>query len=45
LTPVYNEANTVRDMIKRVEAVDLDDCRKELIIVDDASKDGARGSG
>jgi glycosyltransferase involved in cell wall biosynthesis len=45
LTPVYNEANTVHDIIKHVEAVDLGDGRKELIIVDDASKDGARGSG
>jgi hypothetical protein len=38
----YNEANTIREMIKRVEAVDLSDAHKELIIVDDASKDGTR---
>jgi len=42
LMPVYNEANTIREIIKRIEAADLGDVRKELIIVDDASKDGTR---
>jgi glycosyltransferase involved in cell wall biosynthesis len=42
LMPVYNEANTIREIIKRVEAIDLGNVRKELIIVDDASKDGTR---
>ena len=37
--PVYNEANTIREIIKRVEAVALD---KELLIVDDYSTDGTR---
>ena len=37
--PVYNEAKTVRELIKRVEDVDLD---KEIIIVDDFSTDGTR---
>jgi len=40
--PVYNEANTIHEIIKRIDAVDLGDVRKELIIVDDASKDGTR---
>jgi len=40
--PVYNEGNTIREIIKRIEAVDLGDVRKELIIVDDASRDGTR---
>jgi glycosyltransferase involved in cell wall biosynthesis len=40
--PVYNEANTIQEIVKRIEAVDLGDVRKELIIVDDASKDGTR---
>ena len=40
--PVYNEANTIHEIIKRVEAADLGDVHKELIIVDDASKDGTR---
>ena len=35
--PVYNEAKTVRELIKRVEDVDLE---KEIIIVDDCSTDG-----
>jgi len=35
--PVYNEAKTVRELIKRVEDVDLD---KEIIIIDDCSTDG-----
>jgi len=42
LMPVYNEANTIYEIIKRVETVDLGDVQKELIIVDDASKDGTR---
>src|SRR5262245_41717046 len=42
LMPVYNEANTIHEIIKRVEAADLGDIRKELIVVDDASKDGTR---
>ena len=42
LMPVYNEAQTLREIIQRVEAVNLGDVRKELIIVDDGSKDGTR---
>jgi glycosyltransferase involved in cell wall biosynthesis len=42
LMPVYNEASTIHEIVKRVEAVNLGDVRKELIIVDDASKDGTR---
>src|SRR6266511_1027567 len=42
LMPVYNEANTIHEILKRVEAVDLGGVRKEVIIVDDASKDGTR---
>jgi glycosyltransferase involved in cell wall biosynthesis len=37
--PVYNEAPTLREVIQRLVAVDLD---KELVIVDDASTDGSR---
>jgi glycosyltransferase involved in cell wall biosynthesis len=37
--PIYNELATVREIVARVAAVDLD---KELILVDDASTDGSR---
>ncbi len=40
--PVYNEAQTLHEIIARVEAVNLGDVRKELIIVDDGSRDGTR---
>jgi glycosyltransferase involved in cell wall biosynthesis len=42
LMPVYNEVSTINKIIQRVEAVDLGDVRKELIIVDDGSRDGTR---
>jgi glycosyltransferase involved in cell wall biosynthesis len=37
--PVYNEKPTIRQIIDKVRAVDID---KELIIVDDGSTDGTR---
>jgi len=37
--PVYNEVNTIEEIIKRVKEVPLE---KEIIIVDDASCDGTR---
>ena len=37
--PVYNEAATIREIVRRVQAVDMS---KELILVDDFSTDGAR---
>jgi glycosyltransferase involved in cell wall biosynthesis len=40
--PVYDEARTIREIVARVEATPLDGIRKELIIVDDGSKDGTR---
>lgn len=39
IMPVFNEKNTIEEIIKRVEAVDID---KEIIIVDDNSCDGTR---
>ncbi len=39
MIPVYNEKNTLLDIIKRVEAVPIE---KEIIIVDDFSTDGTR---
>jgi glycosyltransferase involved in cell wall biosynthesis len=37
--PVYNEVETIKEIISRVQAVDLE---KEIIIVDDCSTDGTR---
>src|SRR3989304_1885661 len=37
--PVYNERNTVLELIKKVESVNFE---KEIIVVDDASTDGTR---
>jgi glycosyltransferase involved in cell wall biosynthesis len=37
--PVYNEAPTLKALVERVVAVDLD---KELVLVDDGSTDGSR---
>ena len=37
--PVYNERETIEEIIKRVHAVPI---RTELIVVDDGSKDGTR---
>ena len=41
IVPVYNEAQTVRELLKRVRAVDLGPgVTREIIAVDDASSDG-----
>lgn len=40
--PCYNEKETILDLLKLVEAVDLGDVEKEIIIVDDMSTDGTR---
>jgi glycosyltransferase involved in cell wall biosynthesis len=42
LVPCYNERATVREIVARVEAVDLDGLEKEIIVVDDCSTDGTR---
>ena len=39
IMPVYNEAKTIKEIVKKVQAVGLE---KEIIIVDDASTDGTR---
>lgn len=42
IIPVYNEKNTVLKLIKIVEKVNIGNITKELIIVDDFSKDGTK---
>ncbi len=37
--PVFNELNTIRDILERVRAVPID---KEIIVVDDEATDGSR---
>ncbi|HOW58897.1 MAG TPA: glycosyltransferase family 2 protein [Candidatus Omnitrophota bacterium] len=39
IIPVHNEKDTIAEIVRRVNAVDLD---KEIIIVDDKSTDGSR---
>jgi len=39
--PIYNEKNTILELLKRVEAVDLP-LAKEIILVDDGSFDGTQ---
>ncbi len=40
--PAYNEEKTLESIISRVEAVKLPDLKKEIIVVDDCSRDGTR---
>jgi glycosyltransferase involved in cell wall biosynthesis len=40
--PAYNEQATIRTIVSRVLAVDLGAVDKELVIVDDGSRDGTR---
>src|SRR3989344_2048995 len=42
IIPVYNEARTVGEMIRRVKNADLPGIEKEIIAVDDGSTDGTR---
>ena len=39
IVPVYNEANTICEILRRIQAVDIAD---EILIVDDGSVDGTR---
>ncbi|MFH1671769.1 MAG: glycosyltransferase family 2 protein [Candidatus Portnoybacteria bacterium] len=44
IVPVFNEKNTIADILKKIEEVDLSSLgfKKEIIIVDDYSTDGTR---
>jgi glycosyltransferase involved in cell wall biosynthesis len=41
IIPVYNERNTLREIVKQVLAIDIPDVQKEIVIVDDCSTDGS----
>ncbi len=41
IIPVFNEKNSIEEIIKRVQDVDVG-LEKEIIIVDDCSQDGTR---
>ena len=41
LIPVYNEKNTLLEILKQVEAVDFG-LEKEIILIDDFSTDGTK---
>lgn len=43
IIPAYNEKNTIEEIIRRVKSVNLPaGLEKEIIVVDDGSKDGTR---
>jgi len=42
IIPVYNEKNTIKEVLRRIEAVHLDGLKKEIIIIDDFSNDGTK---
>ena len=41
IMPVYNERETVREILDQVRAVDMPDVEKEILVVDDGSTDGS----
>ncbi|MEA3398690.1 MAG: glycosyltransferase family 2 protein [Patescibacteria group bacterium] len=42
IIPVFNEKNTIEDLLKKVSVVEVDGIQKEIIVIDDGSKDGTR---
>lgn len=42
IVPVYNEAQTIVEVVDRILAVDLDDLEREVVIVNDGSDDETR---
>lgn len=44
IIPVYNEEQTISELVERVRAVALGDIEKEIIIANDGSSDGTRAA-
>ncbi len=42
IMPVYNERETLREILNQVRAVELPGVEKEILVVDDGSSDGSR---
>jgi glycosyltransferase involved in cell wall biosynthesis len=42
IIPVYNEEQTISELVERVRSVDIDPIEKEIIIANDGSSDGTR---
>ncbi|MFN2447199.1 MAG: glycosyltransferase [Vicinamibacterales bacterium] len=42
VVPCYNERATIREILSRVQSVDLGPIQKEIVVVDDGSTDGTR---
>lgn len=42
IIPVYNEKNTIRQILNRIHEVHLPEVEKEIILIDDYSTDGTR---
>ncbi|MBS3176618.1 glycosyltransferase family 2 protein [Candidatus Woesearchaeota archaeon] len=42
IIPVYNEVQTIKEIIEKVDALPLENVEKEIIVVDDCSRDGTR---
>ena len=42
IIPVYNEEQTIQEVLERVAAVELDGIEKEIVIANDGSTDGTR---
>jgi len=42
IIPIYNEKETIEEIISRIEKIELKNIKKEIILIDDFSKDGTR---
>lgn len=40
IVPVYDERNTIQEVLRRIRAADIGEIAKEIIVVDDGSTDG-----